>query len=130
MDESRVSNSAIERLWSLNFLNFCTFWRLKVYKLTKSRASKIAKTAVLEPLDFRQLISSKIWVAENSENSTLCVYSEQTFTLWESEIFWQITHFIFVDPVAYMYHSLIYKYSHCMVWNIWRCTYFHFRSND
>ena len=66
------------------FMIFCTFWRLKCAKLTKSRAPKMQKMPVLEYLDSLKLISRKIWVTENPEISTLCGYvlwqkSEQAF---------------------------------------------------
>ena len=44
------------------FINFCTFWRLK---LAKFRAQKVA---VLGLLNFPKLISRKIWLTEKSWN--------------------------------------------------------------
>ena len=41
-------------------MKFCTFWRLKFTKLTKSWASKLSKTAVLEFRNSQKLISRKI----------------------------------------------------------------------
>ena len=40
-----------------DFLYFCTFWRLKYTEITKLKAAKIAKMAVLELLDSQKLIS-------------------------------------------------------------------------
>ena len=51
-------------------MKFCIFWRLKFTKLTKSRASKRAKTVILELLHSRKLISRKIWVIGKSWNFT------------------------------------------------------------
>ena len=56
---------------NFDFMTFCTFWKMKLTKLTKFRAPKMAKIAVLGPLDSPNLISRKIWVTENSEISTL-----------------------------------------------------------
>ena len=47
---------------NFDFMNFCTFWRLKFTNLTEFRASKMAKTAVLELQDPQKLISRNIWV--------------------------------------------------------------------
>ena len=53
-------------------MHFCTFWRLKVTKLTKFRAPIMAKKAVLKLLDSPKLISPKIWVwQKNPEMSPL-----------------------------------------------------------
>ena len=42
-------------------VNFCTFWRLKFTKLTKFRAPKRTKIAVIEVQNFPKLISRKIF---------------------------------------------------------------------
>ena len=49
-------------------MNFSTFWRPKFTKLTKFRTSKMAKTAVLGPLDGQKLITRKIGRTEKSWN--------------------------------------------------------------
>ena len=50
------------------FKNFYTFWKPIFTKLTKLRASKLAKTAVLEFQAFSSLISREIWMTEKSWN--------------------------------------------------------------
>ena len=52
-------------LWIGIFMNFCTFWRLKITKLTNFKVPKMAKKADLELL---KLISRKIRVREKSSN--------------------------------------------------------------
>ena len=46
------------------FMNFCSFWKLKMPKLTQFRASEIAKKL----LDSSKLISRKIWVIDKTWN--------------------------------------------------------------
>ena len=48
--------------------DFLHFYSLKLTKLTKFRAPKIAKKVILELLDSPKLISRQIWVAEKSRN--------------------------------------------------------------
>ena len=55
-----------ERLWSLTFMNVCTFWRLKNIKLAQFRAPNMAKRAVLNLLNCPKLISRKIRTSEKS----------------------------------------------------------------
>ena len=52
--------------WILLFIKFCTFWRLKFRKSTKSREPKMARVAFLELLDPSKLVSRKIWVTKKS----------------------------------------------------------------
>ena len=55
------------------FMNFYTFWRLELAKLTIFRIPKLAKTADFTTISLSPiLISRKIWDRENSQISTLC----------------------------------------------------------
>ena len=75
---SRSAKSAIFThlgLWILIFMNFFIFWRLKFTKSTKFRAPKMAKTAILELLNFQNLISRKIWLIEKSWNFHTVVWT-------------------------------------------------------
>ena len=47
----------------------------------------MAKTVILEPLDWSKLISRKIWVTKNREISTLCVHYFFWFTVCKNENF-------------------------------------------
>ena len=69
--EIKVSESRVSK-WIFIFWSFSSFWMLKSTKLTKFRASKMAKTAFLELLDSHTLIWQKIWMTENPEISKLC----------------------------------------------------------
>ena len=67
------SNSDILEVQKLLFLQFQSF---EMYKFTKNQNSEplnLSKMQVFDTLNFQQLISHKICVAENSENFTLCV---------------------------------------------------------
>ena len=66
-------------------VNFCTFWELKLIQLTKPRAPKKAKTALLELLDCLKFISRKIWVTEKSWNF---------HTVWIKETCYLILQFV------------------------------------
>ena len=59
-------------LWILIFMNFCNFWRLKFTKLSEFRASKMAKTTVLE------LLGSQNWFHVKSEWQK----NPEIFNLW------------------------------------------------
>ena len=63
-------------------MNFCIFWRLKLTKIIIFRASKIAKTPILELLHSSKLISRKIWGTEKLWNfPTLCVCKDSNFSV-------------------------------------------------
>ena len=57
-DSKSAKSAILTQLEALNF-DFHAFSRLKFTKLTKFRAEKLPKTAVLEPLDSPKLISWK-----------------------------------------------------------------------
>ena len=67
-DFESVKSTALTHLKALDFdfLNFCTFWRQKLTKITKFRAPKIAKICIFETFTFSKLISRKIWITEKS----------------------------------------------------------------
>ena len=54
-------------------MNVCSLRKLKSTKFSNFNALKMAKIAVLEPLDPPKFISHKIWVIENREISTLWI---------------------------------------------------------
>ena len=76
-DFESVKSTALTHLKALDFdfLNFCTFWRVKLTKITKFRALEIAKMAILDILDSPKMISSKNLRQENLENCKLALIS-------------------------------------------------------
>ena len=50
---------------NFDFMNFCTFKRLKIIKVTQFRGHKMVKMAALELLNSSKLISREIRMTEN-----------------------------------------------------------------
>ena len=60
-------------------MNFCTFWKVKLTKLTKIRSPKFAKKAVFALQESSKLISRKIWVIEKSWNFHTVIHQQIIF---------------------------------------------------
>ena len=66
-----VKNLSFEHIWRLlilTFYEFRHFLKVQNYQINILRAPKMAKTAVLELLDYLKLISRKVWVTEKFWN--------------------------------------------------------------
>ena len=94
----------IWKLWILIFINFCcTLWGLKSTKSTKFRVLKMAKTAVLKPVDSPKLISRKILKLSHSEKDT-----SKSLTIC-------ITHQIFFSKIVFLKSSRNKKQSRLVI---------------
>jgi len=60
-------------------MNFCTFWRVKLTKLTKIRSPKFAYKAVFALQESSKLISHKNWVIEKSWNFYTVIHQQIIF---------------------------------------------------